>query len=423
MSTASVNPVNLRFALVWAGYALVLALAPLAFGGGAAMTVLSQMGSAIVFCLAYNMLLGQGGMLSFGHAVYYGLGCFAALHVMQLAMRGAWWLPLPLLPLAGAMSGALAGTVFGYVATRRTGTGFAMITFGIGELVFISTSVMPGFFGGETGLSGTRTYGEPWFGINFASAVSVYYLIAGWVLLCTAAMYWYTRTPLGRLVNAVRDNAERVAFIGYDATRVRYITMIFSGLFSGIAGALAAINFESATVESLGSAQSGMVLLFTFIGGKGVFAGPILGAVLGTLMTVMVSTVTKAWPMYLGLFFVLVVKFAPGGVAGLLASAWQLARDPAWRGSWPWLLPVVAAGLLASAASIALIEMTYLRTLDADAGAVLRLFGLPLDTTSPAHWLLLVAVAFAAGWGARAAALRLGSTLSAPVVAPRGSHT
>ena len=281
---------------------------------------------------------------------------------------------------------------------------------------------MPGTFGGETGLGGSRTYGKPWFGINFASGVAVYYLIAAWVLLCTAAMYWYTRTPLGRLVNAVRDNAERVAFIGFDAARVRYITMIFSGLFSGIAGALAAINFESATVESLGPAQSGMVLLFTFIGGAKVFGGPILGAVLGTLMTVMVSTVTKAWPMYLGLFFVLVVKFAPGGLAGLLASAWQLASDPMRRNRWHWLLPVVAAGLLASAASIALIEMTYRRTLDAEAGAVLRLFGVPLDTTSAAHWIAVVAIGLAAAWAARTAARRLGSTIAAPVVLPRGSH-
>src|SRR4051794_32527779 len=136
-----------RFAGVWAAYALLLIVAPLAFGGGAAVTVLSQMGSAIVFCLAYNMLLGQGGMLSFGHAVYYGLGCFAAMHAMQLAMRGSVWFPLPLLPLAGAAAGALAGAIFGFIATRRTGTGFAMITFGIGELVFISTGVLPGFFG------------------------------------------------------------------------------------------------------------------------------------------------------------------------------------------------------------------------------------------------------------------------------------
>ncbi|MBG9389348.1 branched-chain amino acid ABC transporter permease [Caenimonas aquaedulcis] len=391
-----------RLAAVWAAYVVLLVIAPLVFGGGAAVTVLSQMGSAIVFCLAYNMLLGQGGMLSFGHAVYYGLGCFAAMHAMQLAMRGAVWLPLPLLPLAGAAAGALAGAVFGYVATRRTGTGFAMITFGIGELVFISTGVLPGFFGGETGLSGTRTYGAPWFGINFGSAVSVYYLIAAWVVLCTAAMYAFTRTPLGRMVNAVRDNAERVAFIGYDATRIRYTAMIFSGLFSGVAGALSAINFESATVESLGSAQSGAVLLFTFIGGAGLFAGPILGAVLGTLMTVLVSTVTKAWPMYLGLFFVLVVRFAPGGLAGLISSGWTLARDPSWRARWPMLIPAAAGGVAVAGAAIALIEMTYRRTLDAESGAVLRLFGLPLDTTSPAHWLGAVLLAIAAGWLVRA---------------------
>jgi branched-chain amino acid transport system permease protein len=247
-------------------------------------------------------------------------------------------------------------------------------------------------------LSGTRTYGPRLFGTNFGSALSVYYLVAVWVLLCTAAMYWYTRTPLGRLVNAVRDNAERIAFIGYDAGRVRYTTMIFSGLFSGVAGALAAINFESATVESLGSAQSGMVLLFTFIGGAGTFAGPILGAVIGTLMTVTISTVTKAWPLYLGLFFVLVVKFAPGGLAGLLVSAWQLARDREWRARWPSLAPAGAACAVAVAAAIALIEMTYRRTLDPEAGAVLRLFGLPLDTTSAANWLAVLLAGAAAAW-------------------------
>jgi branched-chain amino acid transport system permease protein len=387
-----------RTALTWIAYALLLALAPLAFGCSGTLSLLSQMGSAIVFCLAYNMLLGQGGMLSFGHAIFYGLGCFAAIHAMNLAAKGALWLPLPLLPLAGAAAGALAGIVFGFVATRRTGTGFAMITFGLGELVHISAAVLPGFFGGETGLSGTRTYGARLFGTNFGSALSVYYLVAAWVLLCTAAMYWYTRTPLGRLVNAVRDNAERIAFIGYDAPRVRYTTMIFSGLFSGVAGALAAINFESATVESLGSAQSGMVLLFTFIGGAGTFAGPILGAVIGTLMTVTISTVTKAWPLYLGLFFVVVVKFAPGGLAGLLVSAWQLARDRAWRARWPSLAPAGAACAVAVAAAIALIEMTYRRTLDPEAGAVLRLFGVPLDTSSLAIWLAVLLAGAAAAW-------------------------
>jgi branched-chain amino acid transport system permease protein len=178
-------------------------------------------------------------------------------------------------------------------------------------------------------------------------------------------------------------------------------------MFSGVAGALAAINYESATVESLGGAQSGLVLLFTFIGGAGVFAGPILGAVLGTLVTVMVSTVTKAWPFYLGLFFVLVVKFAPAGLAGLLASGWQFARGTGWRTRWPWGLAVLGGAAAACAASVALVEMVYRRTLDAEAGASLKLFGVALDTGSPVHWILLVGVALGAGWVARAATLRL----------------
>ncbi len=334
-----------RFWAGWGGFALLLLLAPLMFSGGGAVAVLCQMGSAIVFGLAYKMLLGQGGMLSFGHAVYYGLGCFFAMHAMNLAAKGAFWCPPFLLPLAGALAGLVFGALFGFITTRRSGTSFAMITFGIGELVFISASMFPAFFGGEVGLTGSRVYGAPWLGLTFGPAIQVYYLIAAWVFVAAAGMYWFTLTPLGRLINAVRDNPERVAFVGYSTQRIRFLTLAASAMFSGLAGALAAINFESATLETLGPAQSGTVLLFTFIGGAGVFAGPVVGAVVGTMMTVLVSGITKAWPFYLGLFFVVVVKFAPGGIAGLVADGWRLLRSGELAGRWRPLTATIAAGL------------------------------------------------------------------------------
>jgi branched-chain amino acid transport system permease protein len=379
-------------------YVLLLAVAPLLFNSSGAVTLLSQMGCAVIFCLAYNMLLGQGGMLSFGHAVYYGLGAFVTMHAMTFASAGKLWLPLPLLPLAGGLAGLVAGIVLGFVITRRAGISFAMITFGIGELVYISAGMFPAFFGGDTGLTGTRTYGGSTLGIDFGPPLQVYYLIAVWVLLCTAAMYALTLTPLGRIVNAVRDNPERVAFIGYNAQHARYFAVIFSGLFSGIAGGLSAINFESASIESLGSAQSASALLFTYIGGVSAFAGPILGAAVGTVMTVLVSTVSKAWPLYLGLFFVLVVKFAPEGLAGLLGAVRRGAETGMLRAHAPRLAGAAAAALVGALAMIVLVEMGYRRTIDDTSGTVLHFFGLQLDAASAAPWTVAALAAVAAAF-------------------------
>jgi branched-chain amino acid transport system permease protein len=356
------------------------------------------MGSAIVFGLAYNMLLGQGGMLSFGHAVFYGLGCFFTVHAMNLAAKGLIWMPTSLLPLAGAAGGLMFGLMFGYVITRRAGTSFAMITFGIGELVVISAAMFPRFFGGEVGLSGNRVYGGPVMGVTYGPALQAYYLIAAWVLIATAGMYWFTRTPLGRIINAVRDNPERVAFIGYNAQTARYFTLVLSGLFSGLAGALAAINFETATTETLSSAQSGAVLLFTFIGGTGHFAGPILGAAVGTVLTLLVSTVSKAWPLYLGLFFIAVVKFAPQGLAGLIADGWRSIRDGSMRGRWGRTSLVALAAACTIAAFIVLIELAYHRAMDFTSRSDFRLLGVRLDSAAATNWIVALVIALAAGY-------------------------
>lgn len=375
--------------LRWGLYGLVMVLAPMWFSGGGAIAVMSQMGSAILFGLAFNILLGQGGMLSFGHSVYYGLGCFFAVHAMNLAGKGFIWLPLPLVPLAGALAGMVFGALFGLITTQRSGTAFAMLTFGLGELVFLSASMFPNFFGGEVGLTTTRVYAPQLLGLTFGPAIQVYYLIALWVLVGTLAMYGLTLTPLGLLLNAVRDNAERVAFIGYNAQRIRFASLALSGLFSGLAGALAAINFESATIESLSAAQSGTVLVFTFIGGAGYFVGPIVGAIVGTMMTVLVSGITMAWPLYLGLFFVLVVKFAPGGIVGMLIDGWRYVQRGEVARNWRVLVVIMGVGLTCSLSAVTFIEMTYHLTMDTTGDASMVLAGIAINTAS---WILWVAV-------------------------------
>lgn len=388
----SYTPVNWPRRLLWVGYALLLAIAPLIFHSGASLSLLSQMGTVMIFSLSFNMLLGQGGMLSFGHAVYSGLGAFFAIHAMNLAASKVLPIPVSLIPLVGGIAGAGFGVLFGYVTTRKSGTTFAMITLGIVELVFASSLMFPEFFGGEGGISTNRVIGEPVLGISFGPQIQVYYLIAFWLLLSTLGMYAFTRTPLGRIVNAVRDNPERAEFIGYDAQWVRYLVLIISAFFAGISGGLSAINFEIVSAENVSAVRSGAVLFFVFIGGAGYFFGPMIGAVIGVFLTVMLSDYTKAWQLYLGLFFILMVLMAPGGLASLVAANLRLAKFGRFRAVWRYLGPTSVALLIAAAGAIAMIEMLYHLQLDNDAGSEMDLFWMHLDVATSPPWLAALAV-------------------------------
>jgi branched-chain amino acid transport system permease protein len=375
-------PASLR---AWALSALCVVLAPLVFDSGLSVTLLSQMGIAIIACLSYNILLGQGGMLSFGHAVYTGLGAYLAIHALAAINQGIWWLPVSLLPLLGGLAGLVAAAVLGFLATRKSGTVFAMITLGLAELVGALALMFPTVFGGEAGVSANRVSGPALAGLDLASDLQVYYLIAAYTLVCVAAMYAFTATPLGRLLNAVRDNAQRVAFIGYDPQRVRHLAFVVSGFFAGVAGGLAALVFEFVGPEALGAARSGSYLLFTVLGGTTFFFGPVIGAVLMVLSQVLLSELTRAWLLYLGLAFLFTVLLAPGGLAGVLVHLGRTRRGP-WRQRLPVLAALALAGALAGSGAAALLEMLYHRQLDAALGPELRFLGLRLDVGDPTIW-------------------------------------
>jgi branched-chain amino acid transport system permease protein len=382
--------------LVWGGFALVLLLAPWAVSGGLALSILSQIGIAIVACLSYNILLGQGGMLSFGHAVYTGLASFVAIHALNQAGQGG--LPVSLIPLVGGLAGAGFAIVLGFVTTRKAGTPFAMITLGIAELVFAMALMVPEFFGGEGGVSGNRVVGQPFMGITFGPPIQVYYLLAVYAFLCTAAMFAFTRTPLGRMLNAVRDNPERVEFVGYSTQRVRYLSFIIAGFFAGVSGGMYALHFEIATAEVVGAARSGAYLLFTFLGGATFFFGPIIGAVLMVLAGVLLSELTKAWLLYLGLVFLLMVMYAPGGVASLIMMNVRVALFGRLRELLPTYAGLAAALGVTLVGAGAVVEMIYHLQLNDTAGSELGYLGLKLSVSSALHWLAALAV-LAAGLG------------------------
>ena len=372
---------------VWGSFAAVLLVAPQIFTGSFGITILSQMGMAIIACLSYNMLLGQGGMLSFGHAVYTGLGSFVAIHALNTISGGSLPLPVSLVPLAGGFAGMGFAALFGYVTTRKAGTTFAMITLGLAELVFAMSLMVPEFFGGEGGVSGNRVTGQPFMGITYGPAIQVYYLIALYTFISVAAMFAFTQTPLGRMLNAVRDNPERVEFVGYNTQRVRYTAFIIAGFFAGISGGLGALNFEIVTAEVVGAARSGAYLLFTFLGGATFFFGPIIGAVLMVLAFVLFSEFTQAWLLYLGLIFLFMVMYAPGGIASLVMMNLRVASFGKLRELLVPYLGLAVTGLVALAGAGAMVEMIYHLQLSTTQGAELKFLGLSLNALSLHSWL------------------------------------
>lgn len=387
---------NRRRIIFWAAVAVLFAVMPFIFTQSFALSMLSQMGIAIIFALSYNMLLGQTGLLSFGHAVYFGLGAFCCAHALNMVGAGKFWFPVTLMPLVGGLAGLFFGLIFGFVTTRRAGTPFAMISLGIAEMVAASALMFTTFFGGEGGISTDRTAGGAIMGITYGPQVQVYYLIAGWCFVCIIAMFALTQTPLGRMANAVRDNPERAKFVGYNPTRVRWLMLSLAGFFAGIGGGLAAINYEIVTAETLGVMASGNVVLMAFIGGIGHFWGPMIGAVLVTLLQSALSNYTQAWLLYFGLFFLVIIMFSPGGIANLITL-----HKPVWQARLmarlaPSYALAGAAGAVMLLGFFALIEMIYHYEAKEAASKAFNYFGVTLDPTQAMPWVGVLVV-FVAG--------------------------
>lgn len=380
------KPLNVGRWIIWGVFSLLMVVAPLLFTSSLSHTMLSQMGIAIIVCLSYNMLLGQGGMLSFGHAVYSGMGSFLAIHTLNTVSNGQWALPVSLVPIVGGLAAALVAVFLGWVTTKKAATPFAMITLGVGELVWAMSLMFPEFFGGEGGVSGDRVTGSKPFGITYGPQIQLYYLIAVYTLVCTALMFAFTRTPLGRMLNAVRDNPERVEFVGYNTQMVRYIAFIVAGFFAGVSGGLSALNFEIVTSEVVSAHRSGAYLLFTFLGGATFFFGPILGGVLMVLAFVLLSELTKAWLLYLGLVFLFMVMYAPGGVASLIMMNLRVASFGFLRRIWASYLALAGTAFVILAGAGAMIEMVYHLQLNAALGNELRFMGATLNAKGLNSW-------------------------------------
>ncbi len=364
---------------------------------GFVVSMLTQMGMMSILALSYNMLLGQAGLFSLCHAVFFGIGGYATIHFLSMAGAGSLPLPMELIPLLSGLSGLGLAIVFGYMATKQRATAFAMITLGIGELMVTSALMFQHFFGGEGGVNTNRMIGRSLFGLTYAQGIQVYYLTLAWTLLAALAMYFLTMTPLGRMANASRDNFERVQFVGYDPRMVRFFQFALSGFFAGIGGGLYAITYEIVTFDALAAPLSANALLMAYIGGSASFGGPILGAVLITLLQSGVSLMSNSWLVYVGVLFISMVIFAPSGIMGLVMAHGPIVRaGQLGRLAVPYVR-VLVPGMLMVLGFVGLVELTSFLTIGAAQGKSLVLFGNKIDIHATLPWLL--ATVFLLGGG------------------------
>ena len=378
----------------WIIIAGIAALLPLVFDSYFALTLLSKMGVLIMFAVAYNMLLGQGGMLSFGHAIYFGFAGYVSVHVLNgIGEETLPYIPIVLFPIIGAIIGLCLGIIIGYLSTRRAGTAFAMISLGFCEMATALTLLFVVFFNGEDGIQTDRVVGPEPFGVSFGPQVEVYYLILFWSVLTVALMYFLTKTPFGRMSNAVRDNPERAAFIGYNVRHVRWLAFSLSAMFAGAAGSLHALNYEHIGFESVSLIQSGAVLFMVFIGGVGHFLGPIIGAIGLTYLDSTLADITEAWLLYLGLTFATIVAFAPGGLAGLIVMHGPIVstNKTLLIGLIKPYLAAIGSTLLGLLGTIGIIELLYFRSLISKGEGEVVIFWTEFNANGILSWIIFFA--------------------------------
>jgi branched-chain amino acid transport system permease protein len=358
---------------------------------GFVISMLSQMGMMIVLSLSYNMLLGQAGLFSLCHATFFGFGGYTTIHLLTAIGKEEWPVPMEIVPLLAGLAGGALAVIFGYMATKQRATAFAMITMGIGELGTVSALMFHHFYGGEGGVTADRMIDSSLLGLTYASGIQVYYLILVWTLIATGVMLFLTQTPLGRMANATRDNFERAQFMGYDPRMVRFLQFALAGFFAGIGGGLYAITYEIVTFDALAGPLSANALLMAYIGGTGVFAGPILGAILITLLQSWVSLLSNSWLIYVGVMFIAMVIFAPEGLAGIILAHRPLQQ----RGRLGQLvvpyLRLLPAGLAVAFGFVGLVELMSFLTIGLAQGKKLSIAGSEINVFSATPWAIAIA--------------------------------
>ena len=278
-----------------------------------------------LFASAFNLLLGYGGLLSFGHAAYFGSAAYVTAHAMKY-----WWVSPEVGVVLGALTAAFLGLVFGWLAIRRSGIYFAMITLAFAQMIYFLALQMP-FTGGEDGIQAVPR-GQLFGLFSLRSDMALYYFV---LVLCLAGFYVVYRTinsPFGQIMKAIKENPDRATSLGYQVSHFKLAAFVISTTISGVAGSLTALTFQLASLTNVHWSMSGEVVLMTLIGGMGTLLGPVIGAgVVVTLQTYLAPF--GAWlTIILGAIFVACVLLFRRGIIGELWHRNLLPGFPARRG-------------------------------------------------------------------------------------------
>jgi len=271
-----------------------------------------------LFALGYNLLYGYTGLLSFGHAAYWGLGAYGTGIALARLQIGSLWGALG----AGLLLAGVGGIVVGFFCLRRRGIYFAMLSLAFAQLLYFIAFHLADVTGGDDGLRGVSVPPLRLPGVTLAldSSLAFYYFAFAVVTLAMLALKRILDSPFGAVLQAIRENSDRAVACGYDIRRIKLLSFVFSALFCGLAGGLDALRLGVVPVESLYWTTSGQVVIMTLLGGAGTFFGPFVGATTFLVLEDRLSVVTESWPLFIGLIFMAFVLFLPKGIWGTLLA-------------------------------------------------------------------------------------------------------
>lgn len=322
--------------LLFAVVLLALPYAVVLLGGGTVLLA-AEIVCFMLLAMAFNVLLGYTGLLSFGHGLFFGLAAYVAALTQIHLFEGSMFLPL----VAGTLFSALLGLGIGAVSLRRTGVYFSLLTLAVGQIGFYLVFRSTGLTGGENGLGGFGPVTV--LGIDLTNQVNYYYFIAFLVFLSVALLWRFLRSPFGKVLQAVRENQQRAQALGYNTYVVKLVAFTVSSTFAGFAGALYAFLILFAFPQMINATFSGQIVAMTVVGGMGSFFGPAIGAAFFVYFREFLSSFTEHWLVGFGLLFMAFILFSPQGISGLILRLARLLglRD---RSTGEGVMAVAGAG-------------------------------------------------------------------------------
>jgi len=276
-----------------------------------------------LYAVGFNLLFGYTGLLSFGHAAFFGVGSYLT-GIAIIRMGLPWWMAIAV----GTACAGLVGLIIGFLAIRTRGIYFSMVTLALGQIVYYAFYKAENLTGGENGLRGINVENFGVFGIqlDILNPLTKYYVLFAFVAVALWLVSRILASPFGAVIESIRENEGRCAACGYDVARAKLLIFVLSSLICGLAGALRALHLSIVPIDSLHYLLSGQAVMMCLLGGMGTFFGPFVGAGVFLYLEDVATVFTTHWMAVVGIIFMVFVLYFPRGIWGTLIHRWQARR-------------------------------------------------------------------------------------------------